>query len=178
MKKLKGYLKKFRLWFTKYVYTNRLFLSYLILSICGSIILRNVTISGSFLLKPLITDLGLILLIGAFGYFVKPKNQYKYFFIWLIIFTVMETVNSVYYTFYASFASFAELATLSQAETVTDSIFAQLRLVDFIYILQPIIFYYIHNSLKWSSYYNIMTKLEKGKLMVGATLIAGICFLG
>ena len=178
MKKLNQYLKKIRLWFTKYVYTNRLFLTYLILAICGSIILRNVTISGTFSFKPLLTDLGLILLIGSFGYFVKPKNQFKYFFIWLIIFTTMETVNSVYYTFYASFASVAEFATLSQAETVTDSIFAQLRLVDFIYILQPVIFYYIHNSLKWSSYYNIMSKIEKGKTMVLMTFIAGLCFLG
>jgi len=178
MKKLNQYLKKIRLWFTKYVYTNRLFLTYLVLAICGSIILRNVTINGVFSFKPLFTDLGLILLVGSFGYFVKPKSQFKYFFVWLIIFTVMETVNSVYYTFYASFASIAEFATLSQAETVTDSIFAQLRLVDFIYILQPIIFYYIHNSLKWSSYYNIMTKLEKGKTMMALTFVAGICFLG
>ena len=94
----------------------------------------------------MVTDLGLILIIGALGYFVKPKNQFKYFFTWLIIFTTIEVINSVYYTFYASFGSLAELSTLSQAETVTDSIFAQLRLVDFIYILQPVIFYYIHNN--------------------------------
>jgi len=178
MKKFDKYLKKLRLIFTKYVYTNRLFLTYLFLAVCGSVILRNVTIVGSFVSKPLFTDLGLILLIGAFGYLVKPKNQFKYFFIWLIILTTMEIVNSVYYTFYASFASIAELATLSQAETVTDSIFAQLRLVDFIYILQPVIFYYIHNNLKMSSYYNFMTKIEKGKTMAIMTFIAGLCFLG
>ena len=177
MNNLKKSLKKLRLLFTKYVYTNRLFLTYIILSICGSIILRNVTINGTFSLKPLITDLGLILIIGSLGYFVKPKNQYRYFFIWLIIFTVMETANSIYYTFYANFASVSELATLSQAETVTDSIFAQLRLVDFIYILQPVIFYYIHNSLKWSPYYNIMNKIEKGKTMVIITLVVGISIL-
>lgn len=178
MKKFKEYCKKIRFCFSKYVYTNRLFLTYLLLALCGTIILRNVTINSLFSLGPITTDLGLILLIGSLGYFVKPKNQYKYFFIWLIIFTIMETVNSVYYTFYASFASIAELATLSQAETVTNSIFAQLRLVDFIYILQPVIFYYIHNSLKWSSYYNIMTKIEKGKKMFLATFIASLCFLG
>ena len=176
MKKFSVYLKKFRFLFTKYVYTNRLFLTYLILAVCGSVILRNVTINDSAL-KAMITDLGLILIIGSIGYFVKPKSQFKYFFVWLIIFTTMEVINSIYYTFYASFASIAEFATLSQTETVADSIFAQLRLVDFIYILQPVIFYYIHNSLKTSSYYNIMTKIEKGKTMAIFTLIAGICFL-
>ena len=176
-KKFNMYLKKVKLLFTKYVYTNRLFLTYLFLTLCGSIILRNFTIAAEFSFKPLFTDLGLILIIGALGYFIKPKNQFKYFFTWIIIFTLMEVVNSVYYTFYASFASFSELATLGQAETVTDSIIAQLRLIDFIYILQPIIFYNLHNSLRYSSYYNLLNKVEKGKVMVTFTLLAGLVCL-
>jgi len=176
-KKFNMYLKKVKLLFTKYVYTNRLFLTYLFLTLCGSIILRNFTIAAEFSFKPLFTDLGLILIIGALGYFIKPKNQFKYFFTWICIFTLMEVVNSVYYTFYASFASFSELATLGQAETVTDSIIAQLRLIDFIYILQPIIFYNLHNSLRYSSYYNLLNKVEKGKVMVTFTLLAGLVCL-
>ena len=178
MKKINSYLKKIKTLFIKYVYTNRLFLTYVILALCGSIILREVTINTPFSIKPLFTDLGLILLIGSFGYFVKPKNQFKYFFIWLLIFTVMEVVNSIYYIFYVNFASVSEFATLGQTETVTDSIFAQLRLVDFIYILQPVIFYYIHNNLKTSSYYNVLNKTEKGKTMMISTLIMGLVFLG
>lgn len=178
MKKINKVLNKIRFNITKYIYTNRLFLTYLLLALCGTIIVRNVTINGTFAIKPMFTDIGLILLVGAFGYIIKPKNQFKYFFTWLIIFSVMEIINSVYYTFYASFASFAELSTLSQAETVTDSIFAQLRLVDFIYILQPIIFYYIHNNLQTSPYYNLMNKIEKRKNMILITIVASLCFLG
>lgn len=177
MKKINKYLKNIQFVISKYVYTNRLFLTYLILALCSSIILRNVTVHGAFSTKPMFTDLGLILLIGSLGYIVKPKNQFKYFFVWLIIFTVIEVINSVYYIFYASFGSLAELATLSQAETVTDSIYSQLRLVDFIYILQPVMFYYIHNNLKTSPYYNYIDKIEKRKTMVIATFIAGLCFL-
>ena len=114
MKKINEFLRNLRMLFTKYIYTNRLFITYLLLGVFGSIILRNVTISGTFSIKPLFTDLGLILLIGSLGYLVKPKNQFKYYFIWLIIFTAIEVVNSIYYTFYASFASLAEFATLSQ----------------------------------------------------------------
>ena len=176
MKKFNVSLKKLRFLIIKYIYTNRLFLTYLILSLCGSIILRNVTINDTAL-DAMITDLGLILVIGAIGYFIKPKNQFKYFFVWLIIFTTMEVINSIYYTFYANFASISELATLSQTETVADSIFAQLRLVDFIYILQPVLFYRIHNTLKSSFYYNVMTKIEKGKSMVILTITVGVCFL-
>ena len=85
MKKISEILKNFRLTITKYIYTNRLFLTYLVLALCGTIIVRNVTINGSLLLKPMFTDIGLILLIGSLGYIIKPKNQFKYFFIWLVL---------------------------------------------------------------------------------------------
>ena len=177
MKKVKKFLLKSKKSITKYVYTNRLFLTYFFLSLIFAIILREVTINTTFSIKPSITDLGLILVIGSIGYLVKPKNQYKYFFTWLIIFTVIEVINSVYYTFYASFGSLSELATLKQAETVTGSIFEQLRIIDFIYILQPITFHYIHNNLKKSTYYNYISRIENKKIMFIGTIIAGILCL-
>ena len=177
MKKLKNKIKSIHKSIIKYIYTNRLFLTYLVLSICGTIILRNVTVNTGFSLKPLVTDIGLILLIGAFGYLVNPKKQYKYFFTCLVIFTIIEVINSVYFKFYASFASLSELSTLKQAETVTDSIFQQIRLVDFIYILQPIIFYYIHNNLKFSNYYYLVGIIEKKKVMVPFTIVMSLLFL-
>lgn len=178
MKKVKKYFKNAKNAIVKYIYTNRLFLSYLVLAIIGTIILRNVTIHGNFIIKPLFTDIGLILIIGSIGYLLKPEKQYKYFFTWIFIFATIEVINSIYYIFYSSFASLAELTTLSQVKTVTNSIFSQLRLVDFIYILEPIIFYYIHNNLKKSPYYNFITKIEKRKNMVVVTLVSGILFLG
>ena len=178
MKKINKYIKKIFSEIIKYLYTNRLFISYILLALCGSIIVRNITINTDFAIGPILTDLGLILLIGALGYLVKPRNQYKYFLIWLIIFSILEIVNSIYYVFYASFASFAELATLSQTETVANSIFVQLRLVHFIYILQPILFYFIHNNLRKSSYYNLLDKIENKKIMITVAVILSIICLG
>lgn len=176
--KTKFTLKKFRKSVVEYIITNRLFLSYVILSLLGTMILRYVTIDKLWSIKPLIVDLSWILIIGALGYFVKPKNQFKYFFIWLIIFTVMEIVNSVYYTFYMSFASFSEMATLGQVETVVGSIFERLRFVDFIYIIFPIIFYLVHNKLIKTTYYNFIEKIEKGKKMFIATILVGVLLIG
>ena len=178
MRKLKNKYKDIRQSIIKYIYTNRLFITYLIISICGTILVRNITINTGMSIKPLFVDIGLILLIGAFGYLVKPKNQYKYFFSCIILFTIIEVINSVYFKFYSSFASLSELSTLKQAETVTDSIFYQLRLVDFIYILQPIIFYYIHNNLRFSNYYYLISKIESKKKMVLWTIVGSLVFLG
>ena len=177
MEKFNDKLKRLKKSASRYVMTNKLFLTYLLFSICGCIILRNVTIDKSFSLVSFASEVGMILLVGSFGYFINPKNQYKYYQTWLIIFTIMQIVNSVYYTFYASFASLGELATLKQAETVTDSIFVELRLVDFIYVLFPILFYYIHSGIKKTSYYNYIAKVENGKKMFLSTLLCSLVFL-
>jgi len=176
--KPKAFLKKLRKNIVEYIITNRLFISYVILSLIGTVLVRNFTISKLWTIKPLIVDLAWILIIGALGYFVKPKNQFKYFFIWLIIFTTMNIVNSVYYTFYTSFASFSEMATLGQVETVVGSIFERLRIIDFIYIIFPIIFYVIHDKLSKTTYYNFIEKIEKGKKMFIATILVGVLFIG
>ena len=112
MKKVLKFLKNVYLKITKYIYTNRLFLSYLLLATLGSMTLRYFTIGHFFSFKPLMSDIGFILLLGSFGYLIKPKDQFKYFFGLLIFFSLIEIINSVYYIFYASFASLAELATL------------------------------------------------------------------
>lgn len=172
------YLKKIYFYIIKYIYTNRLFLSYLIISLINTILLRKLTLNSAFNLYPILTDLGIILLVGAFGYLAKPKNQYKYFFTWLITFSLIGFINSIYYVFYTSFASLAELSTLSQAETVTDSIFYQLRISNFLFIIGPFVFWYIHNRLKTSSYYNLINKIEIGKKRALATFLLGIICIG
>ena len=176
--KTKTALRKFRKSVVEYIITNRLFLSYVILSLIGTMLLRHFTLNKLWSFKPFIVDLAWILIIGALGYFVKPKNQFKYFFIWMIVFTVAEVINSVYYTFYVSFASFSEMATLGQVETVVGSIFEKLRVVDFIYIIFPMIFYFVHSKLIKTTYYNFIEKIEKGKKMFIATILVGVLLIG
>ena len=177
MKLIKKYFNKIRLGIVKYCYTNRLFLTYLILSISGAMFLRYITVGTALFFKATAVDLGLILIIGSFGYLVKPKNQFKYFFTWIIIFTLIEFVNSIYFVFYSYFASIGEIATLGQTETVADSIYAQLRISNFVFLLQTVIFYYIHHLLKETPYYNLIAKIERKKTLMVGTAIVGACFL-
>ncbi len=162
----------------EYVLTNRLFISYCILALIATICIRKFTINSVFRIKPLITDLGLILLIGSFGYFVKPKNQFKYYFTWLIIINLACLISSIYYRFFTSFASIGELATVGQTETVKGSIFDRLKIYDFIYIIIPFIFYLIHKKLLSSVYYSFIDKIEKSKKMFITTFCVSIVFVG
>jgi len=177
LKKFLNIYKKSKRKIIEYIVSNRLFISYVLLSAIGTILVRRFT-TGVSSWYPFITDLGIICLIGGIGYFIKGKNQFKYFFTWLCIFTLIEIVNSIYYIFYTSFASFGELATLSQAETVTGSIWEKLSISYFIFLIFPTIFYLIHKKLNKSSYYNFMGKVENGKAMFLVTLITGFVLLG
>ena len=102
---MKNTFKKVRKNIVEYIITNRLFISYVILSLIATICVRKFTIGSAFKFKPLVTDLGFILLIGSLGYLIKPKNQFKYYFAWLIIFNLMCLISSIYYRFFTSFAS-------------------------------------------------------------------------
>ena len=172
-KKILNCLRTIRKNVVEYIITNRLFISYVIFALIGTMLVRKFTIGTFFSFKPFITDLGIVLIVGGFGYFIKPKNQFKYYFIWLIIFTLINIISSIYYTFYTSFASFSELVTVCQAETVTGSIFEKLRFVDLMYVFFPIIFYLIHKKLLSSSYYYFIDKIEKGKKMLVTTVLVG-----
>ena len=175
--KIKLFFRKLRRNIIEYIATNRLFITYVIIAMAGLMLVRNFTIDNMWSFEAFISDLALVLLIGSFGYLVKPKNQYRYFMIVLIVFTLMEVINSVYYTFYTSFASFGELGTVGQTETVMGSVYERMKLTDLIYILFPFLFYFIHKKLLRTAYYNFMSVVEKGKKMCTVTLLVGCLFL-
>jgi len=176
MKKL---LNKFKINSKTYLKTNVLFISYVILSLLNSTLLRFFTVKNYFAIKPIIADLSVILLVGALGYFIKPKNQFKYFFTWNIIFTTACIVNSLYYTNYLSYASFSLLATSLQIVDVADAVTENiLEIKDFFYLLSPIFLFIIHKSLKRKDYYEKVSKIEVGKIRALNTLVVGLIMLG
>ena len=175
---MKNFMRKCRKSIFSYMMMNRLFISYVVLALIGTIVARFFSFGHTFYLKAHVTDLAMILLIGLFGYLIKPRNRYKYYLIWLIIFAGIETINVVYYTFFTSFASFGELATLGQTETVAGSIFEKLSVLNFIYVLCPVFFYITHLKLAKTSYYTFMEKIKRTKKSIVGVLIAALICLG
>lgn len=183
-KKIINTLKKIRKKISKYISANRLFLTFVLFAFIETILIRNFTIGHIFqntedamAYDPFICDLALITIIGAFGYFIKPKKQFNYYFIWLIIITAMCVINSIYYVFYTSFASFSLLAELGLVGEVGDSLIEKFRIIDFIYILFPIIYVLIHTQLKKGNYYTFVSKIEDSKKMFTGTILAGVIIL-
>ncbi len=181
-KKIINILKKTRKKISKYLSTNRLFLTFVVFALIETILLRNFTFSlranDSYNpMDPFICDLALLIIIGAFGYFIKPKKQFNYYFVWMIIVTAMCVINSIYYVFYTSFASFSLLAELGLVGEVGDSLVEKFRIIDFIYIIFPTLYLLIHTKLKKGSYYTFVSKVENSKKMFTSTILAGVIVL-
>ena len=162
---------------TNYFLTNKLFISYVILALIGTIVARGFSFGHIFYLKAHATDLALILIFGSFAYFMKPRNRFKYLLFWLIAFAAIETINVIYYKFFTSFASFGELATLGQTETVVGSIFEKLRVINFIYALGPIIFIYLYVKMNKTAYFSYIEKINKAKRYFFGTVIGAFLCL-
>ena len=86
-------------------------LSFYIISIfINSILLRLFTV-GSFKIRPLFFDLGIVLIFAALSFLIKKKGKNVYYVVTSILFLAICIINSIYYNYYSSFVSISLLAT-------------------------------------------------------------------
>ena len=174
--------EKIKLFLSKliaYIKTNKLFFVFVLTSVGNATLLRFLTVKNYFEIKPILADVGAVLLIGAFGYFFKPKNQFKYYFTWSIIFTVLCIINSIYYTNYMSYASVSLLSTSLQVIDVADAVTKNvMELKDFSYIWQLVAMFFVNLYLKKKKYYEYVSDIEVGKVRTLNTLVASLIFFG
>lgn len=148
----------------EYIKTNVLFITYVIINLLNSWILRIVTMGNYFSIKAMISDLAFIFVLGSFAYLVKPKKQYRILMPLTIVMTLICIVNAIYYENYVSFASFSLLSTASFLGEMDGSIVTGLiKLKDVLLILPPIILALVHIRLKKKRYYEKVEKIERGK---------------
>ncbi len=179
MDKIKSFLKNFKVNSKKYIRTNILFTTFLLTSVINGCLIRFLTVKNYFDIRPVIADLAVVLIVGALGYFIKPKNQFKYFFGWSIFFTALCIINSMYYTNYLSFASLSLLETSLQIVDVGDAVVENvMELKDFCYLWQILAMLFVHKELKKKKYYERVSKIEIGKIRALNTFITGIVCLG
>lgn len=157
-----------------YVKTNILFITYVIVNLFNSWLLRIVTMGNLFSIKAMISDLAFILIIGSFAYLVKPKKQFRILMPLTIIMTLICIVNAVYYENYISFASFSLLSTASFLGQMDGSIVTNLiNLKHVVLILPLVILPIVHTVLKKNKYYEKVAKIERGKKRFLNTIVLG-----
>lgn len=158
--------KFFRFDYKSYCKNNVLFLTFLITSVINGILIRALTVKNFFDIKPIIADMAMVAIVGAFGYLFKPKKRFIYYFIWSVVYTAICIINSVYYTNYLSYSSISLIATSFLIVDVGDAIVENvMELKDFCYLWQIVVLIFVHLKLRKSGYYQ-----KEGEKLFGKTL--------
>ena len=140
-----------------YIKNNKLFLSFVFICIINSTVLRFFcmhSLENYLSWRAILADSVIVTLVGSFGYLLKPKNRFIYYFCFCIFFSAICMINSVYYTFYTSFASISMLSLTQYIGDVGDAVVENvLQLKDLFYVIGPIALFLIHLKLKKKNYY-------------------------
>ncbi len=174
--KLKSRLKEISI--KLYIKTNILFITYVIINLINSMLLRIVTMGSYFSVKAIISDLVFILLFGSLAYLLKPKNQIRTLFGLTLLMTLICVINAIYYENYVSFASFSLLSTASFLGDMDGSVVTTLiHIKDVILIFPPFVLLIVHSVLKKKNYYKYVEKIERGKKRFLNTIVLGFSLL-
>lgn len=159
-----------------YMKSNVLFLTYVLTCVVNATLLRFFTmhtLENYLSIKPIIADLAIAILIGAFAYLLKPKKRIFYLMFCEILLTFICVVNSVYYTFYTSFASVSMLSLTQFIAPVGDAVENILQIKDMVYLWGPISLLWMHLHLKKKNYYKQTEVMPRRKKKTLKTLILG-----
>ncbi len=179
--KIKLLIEKVKNAVSKYFKNNVLFVTYFILMILNAVVLRFFTVKNYFSLKPVLADIAVILFIGLFGYFIKPKKRFVYYMIWISLFSILSMANSIYYTNYKSFISVSLLSTASQLGGVFDAVTENiLEAKDLVFLISILIYIAVYVILRKKKIYfeKVEENCKRPKKSALRTFIVGVVFAG
>lgn len=158
----------------RYIKTNILFITYVLVNLIASWLLRFVTMGSIFSIKGIISDLAFILLLGSFAYLLKPKKQIRLLLPFTIVMMLTCVINAVYYENYVSFASFSLLSTASFLGDMDGAVVTTLiHLKDIILIFPPFVLIIVQIILSKKKYFTKVEHIERGKKRFANTVILG-----
>ena len=172
-------LEKFFKNLKNYLKTNILMCTFIISTLINGCLIRFFTVENYFAIKPILADLVVLLIVTAFGYFIKPKHQFKYFLSWSIVFTLICIINAVYYSNYLSFASLSLLKTAGELGGYADAVIKNiLEIKQLIFLWQIFAICFVHVQLKRKKYYDKVKEIEKGKTRFLNMSVVALIVLG
>lgn len=135
-----------------FIINNRLFIVFILLSILLGTTLNLMTLGSVGHIKSIISNLLFALIYGSFSFLLKEKHRFIYYMVFLLFNALLAWGNTLYYDFYQSFISINLIDTASMVGQVNDSLWAKMRIGQFIYVLFPIILLVVHEYHKKIKY--------------------------
>lgn len=159
---------------------NIIFLVYLFACVFNSALLRIFTVHEYFNIKPILSDVAITLIMGSFGFLMKPKKRIIYYGILTVLSVFFSCANSIYYTNYKSFTSVSLISTASQLGGVMDAVTKNiLEFKDLTFILTFVLFIVVFIFLKKKKpqLLNYELSKEKAKRLFNKVILSGFVFL-
>ena len=145
----------------KYFKNNMLFVTYVLVNVLNATILRFFTMhswTNYLSIRAIISDMLVVVVVGAFAYLLKPKNRPLYYMSFTIFFTLICIINSIYFTYYSSFASLSMLGLMKYVGQVGDAVVENVvQLKDLVYLIGPVFLFWVY---KKQSKRNVFKKIE------------------
>ena len=161
-----------------YLKTNVLMSTFIITSLINAWLVRFFTIGNYFAIKPVLADLSVLFIITAFGYFIKPKHEFKYFLFFSIVLSLVCMINTVYYSNYINFVSVSLLKTAGELKSYTNAVANILEIKDFIFFFQIFTLCFVHVQLKRKKYYEKVKEIENGRVRFLNMVVIALITLG
>ncbi len=158
-----------------YFRNNMLFVIFVIITVANAWLLRYFTVGNIFDREPFIADVATVLFIGAFGYFFKGQNRYRYFLFFTILFSILALVNAMYYRNFNSFTSISLIATSSQLIGVADAIvFDVMHFRDFSHLWPVAALIFAYKNLSNRDFFKKIEENGRDKVRAFSTLVVAI----
>ncbi len=180
MDKIKGYFSGLPEKWKKFCSHNILFMVYVCSSLINSFVLRVFTVRFTYnFYKPILADIAAVLILGMFGFLIKPRRRIIYYMIFTSLSSILCVINSIYYTNYKSFASVSLISTASQLGGVMDAVtknIMEAKDLLFLWSIIAMIVVYVLIRKKKPGYFDEIAERKDGKKLFVKTFLTGLTF--
>lgn len=160
-----------------YIRTNIVFVILLIGSVLNDLMLRALTVKKIFYWKPVVTSVGMIILISIFVWFLSYKKR-NYVFLGLsIAFSLLNSLNYMYYKYYSSFLSFSLLKQLKNVGEVGSSVIKTLDFKVLLFFIPTLVMILAMKNLKRNVFFQKIANIKVKGAFVRPFVISAVLLL-
>lgn len=160
-----------------YLKTNIVFMILLVGSVLNDLMLRALTVKKIFYWKPLVTSIGMIILISIFVWFLSYKKRNYVFLVLSVLFGLLNSLNYMYYQYYSSFLSFSLLKQLENVGEVSSSVMKTLDFKVFLFFIPTIIIVIVMKNLNKDKFFQRIANIKVKGAFIRPFIISNVLLL-
>lgn len=156
---------------------NILLIGLVFSAVLNDLILRALTVGNLFTIRPIITSIGILLIIGPIVILFPNKNKKYNYIIFFILFSMLNIGNYLYYTYFNSFLSLGIFKQVKQLSELKGNLRETLNYKVLLFLIPIILFIFFCKKLREKGYFEIHSNNFSLKKEVISPFILGLVLL-